>query len=469
MKKSFSLSTILATTFFALCVFFVQTPHTHAACSITSAKFEPSGLQQDVNWFKDSSKPIVKVHVVSTGCEGQTIELSIVGNDQLTPDDDVFGFDNRQFTIPQSGKLTVITKAGEDECEIDTNVFDYSIGNADCEYYLNIVGADDYNSNGETEGELAFECDDACDENWTYRKSGDTDTITIDGSGDITNEQLSSNTYTFLAPLPGLSEVTGNEGVANFIERLFIIMISLAGVLAVLSLIFAGFQYITTGVFSVKTSAKERIWNSILGLLLALGAFIILNTINPDLVNNLGLNIETVTLTTPGDTEDPLISNFQPLSGMVCPGNGGKAQIPTIANSFVNKVTYKMGGKGSGNGSTIFLDCSGFVSQVIKCAGGSDQGGTINIFSGNGVENVVTITNTTVNGVALQPGDLLGWKVGSTEPFGHVVIYVGNGKVMDSHGPANITNKAIGTLDSTYYKNQDGSSRIKFIRRTTLN
>lgn len=166
MKKSFSLSTILATTFFALCAFFVQTPHTHAACSITSAKFEPSGLQQDVNWFKDSSKPIVKVHVVSTGCEGQTIELSIVGNDQLTPDDDVFGFDNRQFTIPQSGKLTVITKAGEDECEIDTNVFDYSIGNADCEYYLNIVGADDYNSNGETEGELAFECDDACDENW---------------------------------------------------------------------------------------------------------------------------------------------------------------------------------------------------------------------------------------------------------------------------------------------------------------
>ena len=221
--------------------------------------------------------------------------------------------------------------------------------------------------------------------------------------------------------------------------------------------------------FSVKTDAKDRILNSILGLLLALGAFCNSQHHQPRPRKQTYLNIESVTLTTPGDTNEPLISNFQPLSGMVCPGNGGKAQIPTIANSFVNKVTYKMGGKGSGKRKYYLFDCSGFVSQVIKCAGGTDQGGTVDIFSGNGVEAVSTITNTTVNGTALQPGDLLGWKAGNGEQFGHVVIYVGNGKVMDSHGPENKTNQAIGTLDSTYYKKKNGVSRIKYIRRTTLN
>ncbi len=475
MKKHFRISTILAVLVLSLSIFFIDIPKTEAACSITSAKFEPHGLQA-IDWFDDSNRPDVRIDVTTTGCAGQTIGVAIVEKDaEYEPDDEVAGFDwpdSGTFIVPASGNLTVMTHAGEDDCDQDLNGLGYSEDNSDCHYYLDIFKtgsiANDYSSEGESTGNLYFDCDGACTKDWELLNSGDTATVSVSGSDEITNAQLGNDTYTFLAPLPGLREVTGNEGVAKFLEKLFIIMISLAGVLAVLSLIFAGFQYITTGVFSVKTDAKDRILNSILGLLLALGAFVILNTINPDLVNNLGLNIETVTLTTPGDTNEPLISNFQPLSGMTCPGNGGKAQIPTIANSFVNKVTYKMGGKGSGNGNTIFFDCSGFVSQVIKCAGGTDQGGTVNIFSGNGVEAVSAITNTTVNGTALQPGDLLGWKAGNGEQFGHVVIYVGNGKVMDSHGPENKTNQAIGTLDSTYYK-KDGVSRIKYIRRTTLN
>lgn len=473
MKKPFRTSTILAVLVLSFSIFFVDISKTEAACSITSAKFDPSG-QQDQNghqvagWYDESNKPTVLIKITTTGCAGQTIGVAIVEKDNiLQPDDEVAGFDwpnTGGFQVPASGNLTIITHAGEDDCDGEDS--------PDCHYYLDIFKAtsntSDYSSDGEPNGDLYFDCDGVCFDDWELLNAGDTATVSVSGSDEITNSQLGNDTYTFLAPLPGLREVTGNEGVAKFLEKFFIIMISLAGVLAVLSLIFAGFQYITTGVFSVKTDAKDRILNSILGLLLALGAFVILNTINPDLVNNLGLNIESVTLTTPGDTNEPLISNFQPLSGMVCPGNGGKAQIPTIANSFVNKVTYKMGGKGSGNGNTIFFDCSGFVSQVIKCAGGTDQGGTVDIFSGNGVEAVSTITNTTVNGTALQPGDLLGWKAGNGEQFGHVVIYVGNGKVMDSHGPENKTNQAIGTLDSTYYK-KNGVSRIKYIRRTTLN
>jgi hypothetical protein len=473
MKKHFRISTILAVLVFSFSIFFIDISKTEAVCVINSAKLTPNG-EQPTGWWTSSVKPKVRIDVVTTGCAGQTLRVILVESLQPIP---LFQTStttgSNDYLIPASGKLTILTKAGTTGCGLDSE----GQPSFDCKYHIRVVDLNSltifyplYDSHNDPNGTLSYDCDGICwngSNPWVRGDFGDTETI-VTGSDDVTNTQLGNDTYKFLAPLPGLTEVKGNEGVAIFFEKIFIIMISLAGVLAVLSLILAGFQYITTGVFSVKTDAKDRIWNSILGLLLALGAFVILNTINPDLVNNLGLNIDSVTLTTPGDTNEPLVSNFQPLAGMTCPGNGGKAQIPTIANSFVNKVTYKMGGKGSGNGNTIFFDCSGFVSQVIKCAGGTDQGGTVDIFSGNGVEAVTSITNTSVNGIALQPGDLLGWKAGNGEQFGHVVIYVGNGKVMDSHGPENKTNQAIGTLDSTYYK-KNGVSRIKYIRRTTLN
>jgi cell wall-associated NlpC family hydrolase len=85
--------------------------------------------------------------------------------------------------------------------------------------------------------------------------------------------------------------------------------------------------------------------------------------------------------------------------------------------------------------------------------------GTGGIFSG--AEAVTSITDTTVNNINLKPGDLLGWTVGGEETSGHVVIYIGNGEVSESHG-----HSGVGT--ATDISNRHISnylSRIKFIKR----
>ena len=88
--------------------------------------------------------------------------------------------------------------------------------------------------------------------------------------------------YEPLAPLASNSNITSLGG---YLSDLFLIGIGLAGVLAVIMLIIAGVQYIGgASSESARKDAKDRIWAAILGLLIALGAWIILTTIDSNLV-----------------------------------------------------------------------------------------------------------------------------------------------------------------------------------------
>ncbi|TSC61689.1 MAG: Uncharacterized protein G01um101448_206 [Parcubacteria group bacterium Gr01-1014_48] len=91
-----------------------------------------------------------------------------------------------------------------------------------------------------------------------------------------------SATVDLLAPLPG----TGDSADFNkYVPLAFNIAIGIAGVLAVIMLIIGGLQYMSTDAISGKSEAKSRITAALGGLLLALAAFIILQQINPNLVN----------------------------------------------------------------------------------------------------------------------------------------------------------------------------------------
>jgi hypothetical protein len=57
-----------------------------------------------------------------------------------------------------------------------------------------------------------------------------------------------------------------------------------------------GVQYMGDGSVFGHTEAKSNIGAAIMGLLLALGAYALLNTINPDLVGTSGVNIQKVTI-----------------------------------------------------------------------------------------------------------------------------------------------------------------------------
>jgi len=60
----------------------------------------------------------------------------------------------------------------------------------------------------------------------------------------------------------------------------------LAGILAFAMIVFAGFQYLTSGGNTAQQKdAQERIMNAIIGLALLFAFYIILHTINPNILN----------------------------------------------------------------------------------------------------------------------------------------------------------------------------------------
>lgn len=99
---------------------------------------------------------------------------------------------------------------------------------------------------------------------------------------------ISAQSYTPLAPLPGTFDtVTGKTDMATYIPGAVKLIIALGGAIAILIAIVGAMQYIASGIApDAKNSAKNRMQNAIVGLLLILFSYLILNTINPALVGN---------------------------------------------------------------------------------------------------------------------------------------------------------------------------------------
>ena len=135
--------------------------------------------------------------------------------------------------------------------------------------------------------------------------------------------------YWPLTPLPGM-DPTQPVKAEDYINSIFSILIGLAGVLAVVMIIYGGIQYMSTDAFSGKSEAKSTIQNAFLGLGLAIASYLILNTINPDLVN-IKINIPTQTI--PGKTTPPAgptgsCAGCTPLGSLFTNGNACKKVNP---------------------------------------------------------------------------------------------------------------------------------------------
>jgi len=70
-----------------------------------------------------------------------------------------------------------------------------------------------------------------------------------------------------------------------FIANLYKFAVSIAILLAVIFIVWGGIRYMTTDVAGGKSAGKSAIQNALFGLIVVLGSFILLNTINPDLIN----------------------------------------------------------------------------------------------------------------------------------------------------------------------------------------
>jgi len=106
--------------------------------------------------------------------------------------------------------------------------------------------------------------------------------------------------YQLLAPLPCTTpgsngcDMNGKltafnpaqpDNLGKYLNLMIKIFIGLCAVLSVVMVVIGGMEYMTSELISSKEAGKERIQHALLGLLIALGAYALLFTINPDLLN----------------------------------------------------------------------------------------------------------------------------------------------------------------------------------------
>src|SRR3989339_642107 len=91
-------------------------------------------------------------------------------------------------------------------------------------------------------------------------------------------------------PLPGVGKTEINSGstslISQYIRAIYIYAIGIVGIVATVVMMFGGILWIVAGGNASKIGeAKAWIVSSITGLLLALSSYMILYTVNPELVN----------------------------------------------------------------------------------------------------------------------------------------------------------------------------------------
>ncbi|MCC7160522.1 M15 family metallopeptidase [Candidatus Nomurabacteria bacterium] len=124
----------------------------------------------------------------------------------------------------------------------------------------------------------------------------------------------SSTNYTFLSPLPcdvnanpkipgcvggelATFDPTGENKLGDYLNVMIKIFIGICAVLAVIMIVVGGIEYMTSELPESKGNGKNRIMGAIFGLILALGAWTLLYTINPDLLRTDLASLKNVEVT----------------------------------------------------------------------------------------------------------------------------------------------------------------------------
>lgn len=349
-------------------------------------------------------------------------DVDVYGNKNFADEDD----DKVIFYTPENDDTVISYKADNDDC--DTSLSGYP----DCELYVEISNEDDINkgniiastednlnngSNNFSSGIIKanFTAHTIGTNDWKFLNTNGTSAVRAEGEIQTVDTQrpnydpnspciLHKNRpedgyiegcYELLAPIQGIEKKDDGNGNAiadpqfitseggrriairdirtyklgDYINKLFQIAIGILGVLSVVMIIIAGVQYMTVESIVGKSDAKQRIIGAVSGLLLSLGIFIILNTINPNLLEvNFGSGLKEVTVDIGdapakvnsdgtignsnvhvGDPWPPANSNYKTLR------KGGNNSLETIIPGvYINKKECTTAGKHTSGGD----DCT---------------------------------------------------------------------------------------------------------------
>ncbi|MFC1787754.1 pilin [Patescibacteria group bacterium] len=85
-------------------------------------------------------------------------------------------------------------------------------------------------------------------------------------------------------PIGGKELITQVDDLGNYIDFMYQFLLGIATTIAIVLIMVGGLQYVLSAGSGDVSKAKERIKNSMIGLVLLMGAYLILFTVNPDLV-----------------------------------------------------------------------------------------------------------------------------------------------------------------------------------------
>lgn len=156
---------------------------------------------------------------------------------------------------------------------------------------------------------------------------------------EIPTPNSTDTTYKPLASLPGLEEPIDTAtdcAFGKYLNIMIKLIIGLAAVMAMVMIVMGGIEYMTSELISGKEAGKETVQHALLGLVLALSAYLILNTINPKLLNACLNNIPEVIITIDGpdagdDTIDPDFAKGKRIYGT-------DASVSTGVTSAIQKI-----------------------------------------------------------------------------------------------------------------------------------
>jgi len=91
--------------------------------------------------------------------------------------------------------------------------------------------------------------------------------------------------YTLEMDYPVIQGETPGGGLANYVRYMFVFALGMVALAAFGALVYGGFLYMLSGAVGAQEEAKKWIYGAISGLILGSASYLILRTINPDLVS----------------------------------------------------------------------------------------------------------------------------------------------------------------------------------------
>lgn len=306
--KKFFYTTLFTLVFpaFVVGAYFLALPARHVeaqqTCGINQVGYRTHkpGSFVDPDFYVQGNGPVVYFDIQTSGCIGQTIKVSLVG-ELLDIDDNVNAFDELPILVGGSTNnepnFTLAGRSGEEGCSITTN--------PDCHYKFvieNSAGVQIYNLPSNT---LDYDCDGVCDgagETWQYldlipfnNDLGGTGGLDQYGPGNT------AGNVTTAPPPPVSDSPTGDSiidlSIANpiagtvdtipeFFHMIINFVIKIAIPLVAMAIVYSGFLFVSArGSDEQLKTAKTVFTYAVIGGLLLLASWVVADAIKDALLS----------------------------------------------------------------------------------------------------------------------------------------------------------------------------------------